>query len=1090
MRLLIAWTLLTLLAAGPYPASAQSADGYRLLGNSIHVDRASHWRDWIYQNDMVSSLNVPIVTSRLFDIDSEGLKPVFFRRKINAAANATQFSYTDVVRAGGAITTGGATALSNDRLVSRVIDNDLSTYWEPDTPSSYQDRLRDGRDFTVEGLRDWEILVDLGRLVFADSITVVMPSGQVGADGEISGDPVKSFRLFGSMGERFPFPQGTNLKFTLLGRATATQQAPLSAAGELPFSEESKFQRITFLLQPFDRADWDGDGQADISGAFIQYVQLTITDTDLWRDASIGAGEEALEIYQALPSERRGALVYQRQTAGGFLVELEDEAEETAAEKYEALPENKRGPILYFRKEVPRISEIQVWARGDNFALRPHERAGASYENGGLGTPGKGVDGLYDTEWFANTWAPTLLKGTAWFDLGAVFWVDNLYFVMKRFSGDNDGAFRGHEFLVSDGTLLKPVRIEQPDDFPQLEDGLKWENIISEAHIDNNDSQVRVWNESFPLRKLRFLQLRNIDITKIKSGIYGSLGTLGDMQAYGVGYPVSVWAYSPPIKLQDNRGNFIRKTMPRIAWQGEAVVRQTDPVSGGEVEVAEPLALHPEVRLQIQTRTSDQTDTDWTYFEVVDIQGAEERQEISEQAYDELVYRWDVWNTWASLSTPHVSRADDDGDGAVDEDPIDFIDNDGDGLIDEDGKKLGKGRLPKSTPDRDGELALVGWSEWSASYQPTSGRNEAVVISPNPRKFLQIRVNISSRDPFKTARLGFLRVDLAPPLALELAGELALLSEPGLARPVEDLKVEPLDYLLPHNVDPLQPQVFSYFIRAAGPDPQDSDVGEGFDELLIVTPQPSSLRGVRLGQVRVGSRSSILDSEIRLTTALETSFAHSFARDGEQESFRDVDGAVLKLVATGPDSLYLRLPFSANRELPVGSHAIIEVQFASQAFREGAEFTSFIRDSQNPESVFQRVDTDLQDATELVASSTAQVSLMAVSGNLITDVKLPRVFTPNGDQINEALLVRFTLLKMLEERPLEVNFYNLAGRLVGRAESQDGASGSGTTGVLEFSWDGRGLNGRLVPPGIYLCRIRVEADQGDDEFVRAVHVVY
>ena len=1090
MRHLIAWTLLTLLAAGGlYPAFAQSAEGYRLLGNSIRVDRASHWRDWIYQNDMVSSLNVPIVMSRLFDIDSEGLKPVFFRRKINAAAEATQFSYRDAARAGGAITTGGARALSNDRLVSRVIDDDLSTYWEPDTPSSYAERLRDRRDFTIEGLRDWQILVDLGRLVYADSITVVLPSGQVGEDGGFLGDPVKSFRLFGSMGERFPFPLGTNLKFTLLGQA-ATQPPPITTAGELPFGEEGKYQRITFRLQPLDRADWDGDGQPDISGAFIHYIRLTITDTDLWRDAFIGAGEEAREIYQALPSERRGALVYQRQTAGGFLVELEDETEETAEAKYESLPESKRGPILYFRKEVPRISEIQVWAKGDNFALRPHERAGATFENGGLGTPAKAVDGLYDTEWFANTWAPTLLKGTAWFDLGAVFWVDNLYFVMKRLSQDNEGAFRGHDFLASDGTLLKPIRMEQPDDFPQLEDGLKWDNIISEGHIDNNNSQVRVWNESFPLRKLRFLQLRNIDIRGIASGVYNSLGTLAEMQAYGVGYPVSVWAYSPPIKLQDSRGNFIRKTLPRIVWQGEAVIRQTDPVSGREVEVAEPLALHPEVRLQIQTRTSDQTDTAWTYFEVVDIEGAEERQEISLQAYDELVFRWAVWNRWAGLSTPHVSNADDDGDGNVDEDPIDFVDNDGDGLIDEDGRKLGRGRKPKSTPDRDGELALVGWSEWSASYRPTNGRNEAVVTSPNPRKFLQIRVNISSQDPFKTARIGLVRVDLAPPLSLELAGELALLSELGLARPVGDLRVEPLDYALPRDVDPLHPQVFSYFIRAAGPDPEDSEVGEGFDELLIVTPQASILRGVRLGQVRVGSRPSILDSEIRLTTALETSFTHSFERDGDQGPFRDADGKVLEVLATGPDSLYLRLPFSANRELAAGSHAIIEVQFASQAFREGAEFTSFIRDSQNPESVFQRVDTDLQDATELVASSTAQVSLMAVSGDLITGVELSRVFTPNGDRINEALSVRFTLLKVLKERPLAVNFYDLRGRLVGRAESLNGASDTGNAGVLEFSWDGRGLNGRLVAPGIYLCRIRVEADEGDDEFVRAVHVVY
>ena len=72
-------------------------------------------------------------------------------------------------------------------------------------------------------------------------------------------------------------------------------------------------------------------------------------------------------------------------------------------------------------------------------------------------------------------------------------------------------------------------------------------------------------------------------------------------------------------------------------------------------------------------------------------------------------------------------------------------------------------RAPRSSYDRDGELAFVGWSEWSESYASTGGINEATITSPNPRKFLQIRVNISSEDPFKTARVSEIRVDLAPP---------------------------------------------------------------------------------------------------------------------------------------------------------------------------------------------------------------------------------------------------------------------------------------------------------------------------------------
>ena len=77
-----------------------------------------------------------------------------------------------------------------------------------------------------------------------------------------------------------------------------------------------------------------------------------------------------------------------------------------------------------------------------------------------------------------------------------------------------------------------------------------------------------------------------------------------------------------------------------------------------------------------------------------------------------------------------------------------------------------------------------------------------------------MRVNLRSEDPLKTARIKSLRIDLAPPLALEAAGELAVLSEQGMTRLVDDLDVDPEDYRTPTDVDPLEPHVFSYFIRA------------------------------------------------------------------------------------------------------------------------------------------------------------------------------------------------------------------------------------------------------------------------------------
>ena len=1065
----------------PEGLMAQAGPAYRLQGNSIRVDRVSHWNNWIYQNDLVTSLNAPVGGVNILEVGAGGLRPVFFRRNVNVAPTAADFIYKDQVRAQGDSTRGGTSAKSNAGLADNVIDGDLTTFWEPATPADYPSRLDAPGHFHLDGLREWEVEIDLGRLVFADSLTFIFPSDQF--EGEFLGQPVKAFAVFASMGERFPFPLGNNLRFTLVAQAS-TGVVGADGVELVPVpGTEGRYAQMTFGLVPLDRADWDLDGIPDISGTFLQYIRFKSTASDLWRDAFLGSGEEARLAYEALPAERRGAVIYQRLTAGGLLVDLRDDGNQTAREKHQALPEAKRGPILYYVKEVPRLAEVQVWTRGDNYAYQPESRAGDSFEHGGLGAPELATDGNYDTEWAANTWSPVYVKGTAWYDLGAVFWVDNLSVVNKRINQSNHGAFIGPGILVSDGTLLKPVAMEDRGDFTQLEDGLQWHNIIGEEKLTNRTSKVRIFQEDFPLRKIRFLQIRDLDITGSSSGQYGALATLAEFQLFGEGYPVSVWAYSPPIALTDSRGEFVRKTLPRIRWDGDILVRETDPLTGESVERFEPLHSDPDVRLQVQTRTSDQTDSLFTYFEVVSVAGSEERTEVTKDRHDQIAMEWAAWEYWQTLPSDqrHASRHDDDGDGLEDEDHIDFQDNDGDGLVDEDGKKLR--RAPRSTFARDGELAFVGWSSWSESYLPTNGLSEATITSPNPRKFIQVRVNILSEDPLKTARIRSLRIDLAPPVALELVGELALLSDDGAGRALTDLDVLPTDYTPPTGIDPLEPQRFAYFIRSAGPDPT---VRGGFDEVLITTPRAARLTGVRLGRVEVARRSSALDPEQEETAAVATRFDNVFAPGGDGV-FRNEAGQVLEQMAAGADSVWVRFPSSVNTGLPGGEHALIEVQFESQSFREGIEYTSFVRSSDSEDVVFQRVDIDSRDATELVASSTTRVGLAELEGPLIQDVALAQVFTPNGDGVNDELPVSFALLKVLQERPLEVEFFDLGGRLVGRGLNTAGAP---KAGYNTFTWDGRDPGGRLVPPGIYLCRIKVEADAEDSQFVRLVHVAY
>jgi hypothetical protein len=1043
---------------------AAQGQGYQLSENFIEVNRPDHWNQWIVQNDVVASLNAPIDSTGLFNIDSRGVWPRYFRAKHNLAPEADQHIYKDIVRAEGFLVRGGASALSNRRIAGLTIDGDLETYWEPAE-----------EDFSLEGLRGWELLIDLGRLAFVDSITVVFSAGD--GEGEFSGDPARSFVLFVSMGERFPPPSGTSLAFTVVGKATNLDLVDRDGSG--------RYLQRTFPLEPLDRADFDLDGQPDMTGSFIHYAKLKIMDSAFDRKKFIGVGEEGREAYETLPPERRGAVVYQRITAGGALVEVDESI-------FQKLDARKRGPIRYYAREVPRVLEVEVWGRGDNVVQHPDKRGGGAYGGGGLSEPTMAIDGLYNTEWAARAGAAfTDRRGTMWVDLGAAFWINSLLAVMAN-RADNwnstRGAFGIHDFRVSDGTQINPLYLENVDDFGQLEDGLQWQSVVSEDQIDNLTAGVRMLEERFPLRKVRFLQIRN----PTPSGAdWGPQGLLGELQLYGVGYPPDLWLYSPPIELTDASGGLVRLTMPHITWEAEAVVHAAGASGNQVVERSEPLELHPEVRLQLQTRTSDQTDTTYTYFEVVDTGGEIINQEIVQEAYDDLVFRWERWNAWEALDPPHQSRFDDDGDGREDEDPIDFIDNDGDGLVDEDDKKLGRGNRPRSLPDRDGELALVGWSEWSRSYE---GRGEVFrdqITSPNPRRFLQVRVRFFSEDPEKAARLSWLRVELARPLALELAGELAVLEEQGLERSLRDLEVEGGDYRPPVGVDPLREQVYSYFIRASGSELFSME-GGGFDELLIVGREAVELRGVRVGEVRVTEETALLDPAATVTRPLESRFTRSFQDVGDG-AFRDMEGIELEILSgSESDSLHMRFPFELNGGLSLSRHALVEVQLSTQVFEEGVELKSFVGSSRE-EGRFQRVETEQRDATELIDSNTARPSVGFPSSRLIQAVQIMPVLTPNGDGVNDRLIGSFVLLRVLEERPVEVDFFDLAGKRMGRARIEEGAD-TGTSmekvGELHFSWDGRSASGGLAPPGTYLCRIRVKADRGMEELLQPIHLVY
>jgi hypothetical protein len=104
---------------------------------------------------------------------------------------------------------------------------------------------------------------------------------------------------------------------------------------------------------------------------------------------------------------------------------------------------------------------------------------------------------------------------------------------------------------------------------------------------------------------------------------------------------------------------------------------------------------------------------------------------------------------------------------------------------------------------------------------------------------------------------------------------------------------------------------------------------------------------------------------------------------------------------------------------------------------------------------------------------------------LIANVQSTPIFTPNGDGVNDHFELDYALLKLMEPGVVTLDIFDLSGRRVRRAYS-----GQDLNGRYELTWDGRDENGALVPVGLYLYRLQVEAGLGDEEKQGSVGVAY
>ena len=197
---------------------------------------------------------------------------------------------------------------------------------------------------------------------------------------------------------------------------------------------------------------------------------------------------------------------------------------------------------------------------------------------------------------------------------------------------------------------------------------------------------------------------------------------------------------------------------------------------------------------------------------------------------------------------------------------------------------------------------------------------------------------------------------------------------------------------------------------------------------------------------------------------------------------QDVDW-VLTPVPAGENGFAVRLtdPIDSADE----SFNLVQVLFRAQIYAYDTLFSGSLTSSDLPLDVPQPVVQG--DADELADGNSLRVALSTIPREPIQSLRLSTpVFTPNGDGIHDRVIVEYELLNLSGGTPTTLRVFDLSGRIVSEAFRSDGV----VSGRSQFAWDGTNGLGALLPPGLYVLQLRVEADDGEDSIQRLVSLAY
>lgn len=190
------------------------------------------------------------------------------------------------------------------------------------------------------------------------------------------------------------------------------------------------------------------------------------------------------------------------------------------------------------------------------------------------------------------------------------------------------------------------------------------------------------------------------------------------------------------------------------------------------------------------------------------------------------------------------------------------------------------------------------------------------------------------------------------------------------------------------------------------------------------------------------------------------------------------EGEDFALLPAGGDHLAFAFP------LPFRSATSLRVRFRSALFQSSAFFGGNIL-NRDPAAQSLPQSIEAGDARPEVKSDRIQVVATQLNLQVLGQVRLlPALFTPNGDGANDQTRIEMSIFGV-DQAHVEVEVWDLSGRRVARIASL--VTGAGH---YQPNWGGTDDQGRLVPPGLYLIKVKVAVDEGAFTSLEPVAVVY